>query len=47
MNKEECDKRGSTPLAKIVSHAVTGVDSKLMGIGPISAVLKAVSIMKS
>jgi len=44
MNKEECKKRGCTPLAKIVAHAECGVDPKIMGTGPIPAVLKTVSI---
>jgi len=47
MNSEECKKRGCTPLAKIVSHAETGVDPKIMGVGPISAVLKTVSIQRN
>jgi len=42
MNGELCKKRSCKPLAKIVSHAETGVDPKIMGIGPISAVLKTV-----
>lgn len=46
MNGEECKKQGCTPMAKIVSHAECGVDPKIMGIGPIPAVLKAVSINK-
>jgi acetyl-CoA C-acetyltransferase len=33
---------GQTPLARIVSHAVTGVDPMIMGMGPVSAVRKAV-----
>ncbi len=32
---------GKTPLARIVSYAVTGVDPKVMGIGPVTAVRKA------
>ena len=32
---------GKTPLARILSHATTGVDPMVMGIGPISAVRKA------
>lgn len=47
MNGELCKQRGCTPLAKIVSYAETGVDPKIMGIGPISAVLKTVSVIKS
>lgn len=44
MNDEECKKRGCTPMAKIVSHAECGVDPKIMGIGPIPAVLNTVSM---
>ncbi len=32
---------GRAPLARILSHATTGVDPKIMGIGPVSAVRKA------
>jgi acetyl-CoA C-acetyltransferase len=32
---------GRTPLARIVSHAVAGVDPKVMGMGPVPAVRKA------
>ncbi len=35
-------RHGRTPLARIVSFATTGVDPKVMGIGPVSAVRKAV-----
>ncbi len=35
-------KKGSQPLAKILSHAVTAVQPRLMGIGPVSAVRTAV-----
>jgi acetyl-CoA C-acetyltransferase len=34
-------KHNLTPLAKIVSHATTGVDPAIMGMGPVSASLKA------
>lgn len=47
MSEEECKKRGCTPMGKIVSHAASGVDPKIMGIGPVSAVLKAVSVKKN
>ncbi|HEY7290936.1 MAG TPA: acetyl-CoA C-acetyltransferase [Vicinamibacterales bacterium] len=33
--------KGSRPLARIVSYAVTGVEPAIMGVGPISAVRKA------
>ncbi|KAE9542677.1 hypothetical protein AGLY_002588 [Aphis glycines] len=42
MNGEECKKRNCTPLAKIVAHAECGVDPKIMGTGPIPAVLKTI-----
>lgn len=44
MNEKEYKKRGCTPMAKIVSHAECGVDPKIMGTGPIPAVLRAVSV---
>jgi len=37
MSAEEAEKRGVKPLAKIVSWATVGVDSKIMGTGPIPA----------
>lgn len=43
MSSEECKKRSCKPLAKIVAHAECGVDPKIMGTGPIPAVLKTVS----
>src|SRR5438045_5296125 len=33
--------KATAPLARILSYAVTGVDPKVMGIGPIPAVRKA------
>ena len=41
MSREESDKRGLFPLAKIVSWATCGVDPTLMGSGPIPATKKA------
>lgn len=41
MSREEADKRGLKPMAKILSFAQSGVDPKIMGIGPISASTKA------
>jgi len=35
-------KHGRTPLARILSYCTTGVDPMLMGIGPVSAMRKAV-----
>ena len=37
MSKEEADKRGIEPLARIVSWATEGVDPSIMGSGPIPA----------
>jgi len=36
------ESKGLTPLAKIVSHGLSGVDPKIMGIGPVPAVLSAI-----
>ncbi|MFZ5968791.1 MAG: acetyl-CoA C-acetyltransferase [Bacillota bacterium] len=41
MSKEKADELGIAPLATIVSHATTGVDPSIMGIGPISSSEKA------
>jgi len=41
MSRDESDRRGLTPLAKIVSWATCGVDPALMGSGPIPASKKA------
>lgn len=43
MSAKEAEKRNLKTMAKIVSHAITGVKPQIMGIGPISAVQKAVS----
>jgi acetyl-CoA C-acetyltransferase len=40
MNQETARHRGAMPLARVLAHAVTGVDPMVMGIGPISAVRK-------
>ena len=40
MNHETARQRGAVPLARVLAHAVTGVDPMVMGIGPISAVRK-------
>jgi len=42
MSAKEAEKRNLKTMAKIVSHAITGVKPQIMGIGPISAVQKAV-----
>jgi acetyl-CoA C-acetyltransferase len=41
MSKAEADKRGLTPLARIVASGISGVDPAIMGTGPIQAVQKA------
>ncbi len=38
MSKDEAERRGLTPLARIVDWAVAGVDPTIMGIGPVPAV---------
>ena len=43
MTAAEADKRGITPLARIVSWATAGVDPAIMGTGPIPASRKALS----
>ena len=40
MNQETARQRGVQALARVLAHAVTGVDPMVMGIGPISAVRK-------
>ncbi|MEM1371214.1 MAG: acetyl-CoA C-acetyltransferase [Pseudomonadota bacterium] len=44
MTQAEAEKRGITPLARIVSHATAGVDPKIMGTGPIPASRKALEM---
>ena len=41
MTMDECERRGITPLARIVSWATAGVDPSVMGTGPIPASKKA------
>jgi acetyl-CoA C-acetyltransferase len=41
MEKAAADKRGMKPLARLVAYGHAGVDPKYMGIGPVSAVRKA------
>ncbi|HEX8603415.1 MAG TPA: beta-ketothiolase BktB [Pseudoduganella sp.] len=41
MERGEAERRGVKPLARLVSYALTGVDPKHMGIGPVSASRKA------
>jgi len=40
MERSAAEQRGLKPMALLVDYVVTGVDPKLMGIGPISAVCK-------
>jgi acetyl-CoA C-acetyltransferase len=41
MSEGEASRRGSTPMARIVSWATAGVDPQIMGTGPIPASRKA------
>ena len=41
MSAEEAEKRGITPMARIVSYATVGLDPAIMGVGPIYASRKA------
>jgi len=41
MSAENAEKRGITPLARIVSYATVGVDPAIMGVGPIGASRRA------
>ena len=41
MTDKEAEKRGITPLARIVSYATVGLDPAIMGVGPIYASRKA------
>jgi acetyl-CoA C-acetyltransferase len=43
MSREQAEKRGLTPLARIASWAHAGVAPEIMGIGPIQAVQKALA----
>ncbi|CAM5101672.1 unnamed protein product [Eretmochelys imbricata] len=42
MKESEAARRGLTPLAQIVSWAQVGLDPAIMGVGPVSAIKKAV-----
>ena len=37
MNSDEAEKQGIEPLARIVSYSTTGLDPKIMGVGPVFA----------
>ena len=43
MSSDKAAELGITPLARIVSSGVTGLDPKIMGVGPIEAVKQALS----
>ena len=43
MSREKADELGLKPLARFVSYAVAGVDPRIMGIGPVPAVKKALA----
>lgn len=43
MSEAEVLKRSAKPLAKIVGHSQCGIDPKIMGMGPVTAVEKLVS----
>ncbi len=44
MSEEKAKALGCKPLVRIVSYAVSGVDPRYMGIGPVSAVKKALTV---
>ncbi|MDP8995224.1 MAG: acetyl-CoA C-acetyltransferase, partial [Pseudomonadota bacterium] len=41
MSRDEAERRGVTPLARIASWASAGVDPSIMGIGPVPATQRA------
>ncbi len=43
MTADEAEKRGITPLARIVSYATAGLDPAIMGVGPVMASRKALA----
>jgi acetyl-CoA C-acetyltransferase len=43
MTADEAEKRGITPLARIVSYATAGLDPAIMGVGPVHASRKALA----
>jgi acetyl-CoA C-acetyltransferase len=46
MSKEKAQALGLKPIAKLISHAVSGVEPELMGYGPVPAVNKALARAK-
>jgi len=43
MEKTAAEKRGLKPMARFVSYGHAGIDPKIMGLGPVSAVKNALS----
>jgi acetyl-CoA C-acetyltransferase len=43
MERSEAEKAGLKPMARLVSYGLAGVDPKIMGIGPVPAVQRALS----
>jgi acetyl-CoA acyltransferase len=41
MSREAAEAQGATPIARLVSYAVAGIDPDIMGVGPINAIPKA------
>jgi acetyl-CoA acyltransferase len=41
MNADKAKAEGATPLARLVTYAVAGIDPDVMGVGPINAIPKA------
>lgn len=44
MSGEEVKRRDAKPLARIVGYAQTGIEPRIMGMGPVSAIQKLVSL---
>lgn len=45
-SEEACSKHGLTPLARLVSYGIAGVDPNIMGIGPAPAIRQALKHAK-
>src|SRR6185503_12198343 len=43
VSEDEVKRRNLKPIARIIDYAIAGVDPKIMGIGPVSAVRKLLS----
>jgi len=41
MNREKAETSGLTPLARLITYAIAGIDPDIMGVGPINAIPKA------